>query len=316
MLNWFYVVIITIWLGALPLSGCSQRPTPTSTAEKLQIMVSILPQKYFVERIGGEDVSVEVMVEPGASPATYEPKPQQLQALSKADAYVSIGVPFENAWMNRISAANREMLIVDTTQGIERMPMAAHIHGEQEEEIHTDEEFNPDPHIWLSPQLVKVQAQTIYKALVQLIPEQTATYQANLESFLADIEALDRELRESLSGLDQRKFMVFHPAWGYFARDYGLEMITIEVGGTEPSAAELAALIAEAKEENIKVIFAQPEFSTRNAEIIARQIGGEVLLLDPLAPNWLENLRHVSQTLAQVLSQIRIPSWRSLALRK
>jgi zinc transport system substrate-binding protein len=299
----------------MPITGCSQRPTPTSTAEKLQIMVSILPQKYFVERIGGEDVSVEVMVEPGASPATYEPKPQQLQALSEADAYVSIGVPFENAWMNRISAANREMLIVDTTQGIERMPMAAHIHGEEEEEVHTDEESNPDPHIWLSPRLVKVQAQTIYKALVQLTPEQAATYQANLESFLADIEALDGELRESLSRLKQRKFMVFHPAWGYFARDYGLEMIPIEVGGTEPSATELAALIAEAKEENIKVIFAQPEFSTRNAKIIAQEIGGEVLLLDPLAPDWLENLRHVSRTLAQVLSQIRIPSWRSLALR-
>ncbi len=310
MVNWLYVVMVTICLGVLPLSGCSQRPTTTSTAEKLQIVVSILPQKYFVERVGGEYVSVEVMVEPGASPATYEPKPQQLRMLSKADAYISIGVPFENAWMNRITAANPEVLIVDTTQGIERMPMAAHIHDEEREKSHTDELENPDPHIWLSPQLVKVQAQTIYKALVQLTPEQADIYQANLESFLSDIEALDTELRESLAGLEQQKFMVFHPAWGYFARDYELEMIPIEVGGTEPSAAELAILIAEAKKEKIKVIFAQPEFSTRDAETIAQEIGGEVLLLDPLAPNWLENLRHVSQTLAKVLSQIRIPSWR------
>jgi zinc transport system substrate-binding protein len=286
---------------------------PISTAEKLQIMVSILPQKYFVERVAGEGVSVEVMVEPGASPATYEPKAQQLRMLSEADAYIGIGVPFENAWMNRITAANREMLIVDTTQGIKRIPMATHLHGEKEEEVHGDERENPDPHIWLSPQLVKVQAQTIYKALVKLTPEQSVTYQANLESFLAEIETLDAELRESLAGLEQRKFMVFHPAWGYFARDYGLEMIPIEVGGTEPSAAELAALIAKAKDENIKVIFAQPEFSTRNAETIAKEISGEVLLLDPLAPDWLENLRHVSKTLAQVLSQIRIPSWRTSA---
>ena len=311
MLNWFYVVTVTICWGFLPLSGCSQRPMPTSTTEKLQLAVSILPQKYFVERIGGEYVSVEVMVEPGASPATYEPKPQQLQVLSKADAYVSIGVPFENAWMNRITAANREMLIVDTTQGIEQMPMAAHIHEEEEEEVHADERKNPDPHIWLSPQLVKLQAQTIYRALVQLTPEQADIYQANLESFVADIEALDAELRESLARLEQRKFMVFHPARGYFARDYELEMIPIEVGGTEPSAAELATLIAEAKEEKIKVIFAQPEFSTRDAETIAQEIGGEVLLLDSLAPDWLENMRYVSQTLAQVLSQIRLPSWRS-----
>ncbi len=215
--------------------------------------------------------------------------------------------------MNRITAANREMLIVDTTQGIERMPMAAHIHDEEEEEeeeVHTDESENPDPHIWLSPQLVKLQARNIYKALVQITPEQADIYQANLESFVADIEALDAELRESLAGLEQRKFMVFHPAWGYFARDYELEMIPIEVGGTEPSATELATLIAEAKKEKIKVIFAQPEFSTRDAEMIAKEIGGEVLLLDPLAANWLENLRYVSKTLAQVLSQIRIPYWR------
>ncbi len=309
MVNWFYVVMVTICVGFLPLSGCSQRPTPKSIAQKLQLVVSILPQKYFVERIGGEYVSVEVMVEPGASPATYEPKPQQLRKLSKADAYVSIGVPFENAWMNRITAANREMLIVDTTQDIERMPMAAHIHDEDKKKSHTDKSENPDPHIWLSPPLVKLQAGTIYKALVQLTPEQADIYQANLESFLADIEAVDAELRQSLAALEQRKFMVFHPAWGYFARDYELEMMPIEVGGTEPSATELATLIAEAKKEKIKVIFAQPEFSTRDAETIAQEIGGEVLLLDPLAPDWLENLRYVSQTLAKVLSQIRMPSW-------
>ncbi len=311
MVNWFYVVIVTIGLGGLPLNGCSQRPTPKSTTQKIPIVVSILPQKYFVERLGGEYVSVEVMVEPGASPATYEPKPQQLRMLGKADAYISIGVPFEKAWMNRITAVNREMLIVDTTEGIERMTMAAHIHDEEREKSHTDNAENPDPHIWLSPQLVKVQAQTIYQALVQLTPQQADIYQANLESFLRDIEAVDAELRESLAGLEQRKFMVFHPAWGYFARDYGLEMIPIEIGGTEPSAAELATLIAEANKEKIKVIFAQPEFSTRDAETIAQEIGGEVLLLDPLAADWLENMRHVSQTLAKVLSQIRIPFWRS-----
>ncbi len=311
MVNWVYVVMVTICWGFLPLSGCSQRPRPTSTAEKLQLVVSILPQKYFVKRVGGEYVKVEVMVEPGASPATYEPKPQQLRVLSKADAYISIGVPFEKAWMNRITAANREMLIVDTTQGIERMPMAAHIHESEREKSHPDEWSNPDPHIWLSPQLVKLQARTIYKALVKLTPEQEDIYQANLASFLSEIEAVDAELRESLLGLGQRKFMVFHPAWGYFARDYELEMIPIEVGGTEPSATELATLIAEAKKEKIKVIFAQPEFRTRDAETIAQEIGGEVLLLDPLAPDWLENLRYVSQTLAKVLSQIRILSGRS-----
>jgi len=281
MINRLYVVIATLMLGTMLLAGCVQNATPPA-ADKLHVTVSIVPQKYFVERIGGEHVSVNVMVEPGASPATYEPKPAQLRALSKAAAYFGIGVPFEDAWLTKIAAANSDMLMVDTTKGIQRV--------------------GADPHIWLSPTLVKTQAQTIYEALVQLDPAHQADYKANRDSFIKDIDALDADIREALEGVQTRKFMVFHPAWGYLARDYGLEMIPIEVGGQEPSAAELAALIAKAKEEGIKVILAQPEFSTRDAETIAHEIGGEVLLISPLAPDWLENLRNVARTFAKVLS--------------
>jgi len=162
---------------------------------------------------------------------------------------------------------------------------------------------NPDPHIWLSPSLVKIQAQTIFEALVELDPRHEADYRANLESFLGDIDALDAQIREALAGMENRKFMVFHPAWGYFARDYGLEMIPIEVGGQEPSAAELASLIVEAREGGITVIFAQPEFSSRDAETIAGEIGGEVLLISPLAPDWLDNLGRIAKTFAEVLGR-------------
>jgi zinc transport system substrate-binding protein len=248
------------------------------------------------------------MVLPGSSPATYEPKPEQLAALSQADAYVSIGVPFEQAWLDRIASANSEMLIVDTTAGVERMPMRAHHHpGEEkehkEEEPHEGEPENPDPHVWLSPALVKIQVQTIYEALVELDPAHQDAYKANLDSFIADVDVLDADLRETLEGVKSKQFMVFHPAWGYFARDYGLEMIPIEVGGQEPSAAELAALITEAQEGDIQVIFAQPEFSTRDAKTIADEIGGEVLLISPLAPDWLDNLHRVADTFAEVLGQ-------------
>lgn len=279
---WRTVIGVTLIITLL--SGCGPEEQPTSSAA-LNVTVSILPQKYFVERIGGENVAVNVMVLPGESPATYEPKPDQLRALSEAQAYVSIGVPFENAWLARISSANPDMLMVDTTQGIERL-------GDPE---------HPDPHIWLSPRLVKIQAQTIYEALAQLDPEHQATYQANLERFLEDIDALDADIRSTLSGLEQRKFMVFHPSWSYFARDYDLEMIPIEIGGQEPSAAELAALVERAQEEDIRVIFAQPQFSTEKAQTIAAEIGGEVLLIDPLAPDWLDNLRRVAETFADVL---------------
>lgn len=277
----FYIAVTSLLLVAGVLTGCGQNATPAV----LHVTVSILPQRYFVERVGGEYVAVNVMVEPGASPATYEPQPEQLRALSVADVYFSIGVPFENAWLERFASVNENLLLVDTTQGIERL----------------GEPGNPDPHIWLSPALVKVQSQTIYETLARLDPAHQGAYQANLESFLADIDALDADIRETLTGVENRKFMVFHPSWGYFARDYGLEQLPVEVGGQEPSAAELAALIAGAKQEGIKVIFAQPEFSTRSAETIAQEIGGEVLLISPLAPDWLDNLRRVAGAFAKAM---------------
>ena len=298
------IIAVALLFTTTLLAGCGQSATPEPT-DLLHVTVSIVPQKYFLERIGGEHVTVNVMVEPGASPATYEPKPEQFQALSQAAAYVSIGVPFESAWLDKIASVNSEMLMVDTTEGIERMPMAAHQHGEEGEgeEGNEGKTENPDPHIWLSPSLVKIQSQTIYEALAQLDPAQQDAYQSNLEGFLADIEALDDAIRETLEELDSRKFMVFHPAWGYFARDFGLDMVPVEIGGQEPSAAEMATLIEGARGEEIRVIFAQPEFSTRAAETIAKEIGGEVLLISPLATDWLDNLRRVADTFAGVLGK-------------
>jgi zinc transport system substrate-binding protein len=303
------VLLVSAAVACAPICA----PGTDSTDDKLNVVVSIVPQKYFVERIGGDHVSVSVMVEPGASPATYEPKPEQLKALSSAAAYFSIGVPFENAWLDKIAAANDEMMMVDTITNIERMPMEAHDHHEEEGEEHEEEveheeehdhaEGAPDPHVWLSPALVKVQSQAIYEALSELDPAHEAEYNANLDAFIADIDALRADIEATLSGLENKKFMVFHPAWGYFAHDFGLEQIPVEVGGQEPSAQEMAHLIEEAKEEGIRVVFAQPEFSTQDAETIAKEIGGEVLLISPLAPDWLENMRTVAQTFADVLGK-------------
>lgn len=270
----------------LILAGGCANSAERAPSDKLKITVSILPQRSFVERVGGPRVEVNVMVLPGESPATYEPTPAQLRELSEADVYVSIGVPFEDAWLDRFAAMNDEMMVVDTTQGIERMgdPKA------------------PDPHIWLSPALVKVQIETITEALVALDPAHRNAYRANLEAFVEEIDVLDREIRETLDGVEQRRFMVFHPSWGYFARDYGLEMIPIEVGGQEPSAAELSGVIRLAEEKQVKVVFAQPEFSTRAAETIAAEIGGEVILISPLEEAWLSNMRRVAETFAERLA--------------
>jgi zinc transport system substrate-binding protein len=293
------------------LAACSTGTVPEPNAAEgegasgLNIIVSIPPQQYFVERIGGEYVDVWVMVPAGSSPATYEPTPEQLRAVSEADAYFTVGVPYEDTWRERIAAANRKMTVVDSARGIERQPMAVHNHEGEVDASEPDEEHaqNLDPHIWLSPRLVRIQAQTIYASLAELDAEHEAEYRTHLEVFLAEIDALDAYIEGKLAPVESRKFMVFHPSWGYFARDYHLEMIPIEVGGQEPSAAELAELITVANEEGVKVVFAQPEFSTRAAETIAEEIGGEVVLISPLTTDWLENLYRVADRFAEALDR-------------
>ncbi len=291
------LVGITLWTGCRSDSeNTIETSYSTQQQEPINVTVSILPQKYFVERIGGETVDVNVMVKPGASPATYEPKPQQMEALSDAEAYMAIGVPFEQAWMSRIQTANQDMKMVDLTEGIERQPMASHHHE------HTEETGNLDPHIWLSPELVKKQAEMIYTALVELNPERQDYYQENHDQFISDINQLDQNIENTLADLENRMFMVFHPSWGYFAREYNLEMIPIEVGGTEPSASEMSAFIEQAKAEQISVIFVQPQFGVSSIKPIAQSVDAEVLEVDPLAENWLENMQSVAATFKDALS--------------
>ena len=289
-----YAAALALLLVLLP-AACARAPGG-GAGEALRVMVSILPQAYFCERIGGEHVQVSVMVEPGANPATYEPKPEQLVSLSRAALYLRIGVPFEDVWGNKIAAANPDMTIVDTAAGIERIPIDDHDHDEDDHQ-----EGALDPHIWLSPRLVAIQAQHIAEALIAAAPAHEATFRQNLAAFLADVDALDAEIAGTLAGLEGTPFLVFHPSWGYFARDYGLEQIAIEVGGQEPSAQELARLIATAQDAGIRVVFAQPEFSTVDAETIATELGGQVLLISPLARDWLANMRLVATTFAQAL---------------
>ena len=298
-------VLILVMVAGLLLAGCARlRSSEEEMAPDLQVTVSIVPQAYFVERIGGEHVAVQVMVEPGQSPHTYEPKPEQLVALSQSNVYFSIGVSFEDAWLERIAAASPGMLLVDTAAGIERRPIEAHDHGDDDDDHEEDHEGeNLDPHIWLSPRLVRIQARHMADALAELDPEHAQEYRDNLVAFEAEIDALDAEIRQQLAGLTSAKFLVFHPSWGYFADEYGLEQVAIEVGGQEPSAAELAQLITMAREEGIRVVFAQPEFSTRSAEVIAEEIDGRVLLINPLALDWAENLREVARTMAEVLGE-------------
>jgi len=260
--------------------------------KKRAVFVSIAPQKYFVHQIGREQVDVQVMVPPGASPVTYEPKPRQMTALSKTPVYFAIGVPFEKKWLKKIAAANPDMRVVHTDQGIKKIPISAH-RLEAEHPAGKNHHGQLDPHIWLSPKLVMIQARSIRDALQEIDPAHGSVYDANYEAFASALTALDVELRNMFADKQGFQFMVFHPSWGYFAHSYGLKQVAVEIEGKDPKPAQLKALIAHAREKGIKIVFVQPQFSSKSARLVAKEIGGRVVVADPLAQDWLRNLRKV-----------------------
>jgi len=268
-------------------------------AASLSVTMSVAPLKYFAEQIGGDRVNVTVMVPAGASPATYEPKPRQMAALSDAKLFIAIGVPFERAWLPRMRSANPKMVVVKALAGIELMRMAAHHHdgsfaGEEHDGI-------SDPHVWTSPAAAKSLSSTILSALIQVDPAGSSEYQKNYNRLVEGIDALDSDLRHLLEGKRGTKFLVYHPSWGYFARDYGLVQIPVELEGKEPGPRELAEVIRMAKKDGITVVFAQPQFSEKSARIVADAIDGELVMADPMSEDWANNLREVARSIKQAL---------------
>lgn len=305
--------------------GVLAAPHQIIADESKAVFVSILPQKYFVEQISGDFLQVEVMVKPGDNPHTYEPKASQMKKLAQSSVYLAIGIGFEDAWLERFAGVNPKMKIVHTDAGIAKREIEEHHHDEDhedgdhdqeenheehhhDEEKHTGEheddahqESGMDPHIWLSPVLVKKQVRIIADTLINLYPQQQAIFEQNLAEFLARIDQLDEQLRVALEDKAGMKFMVFHPSWGYFADTYRLEQVAIEIEGKNPKPAQLQELIENAKAEGAKAIFVQPQFSTKSAEILSREIGGSVVLIDPLAENWHDNLKQVAQQIQKEL---------------
>lgn len=276
--------------------------TETELDERIGVVVSILPQAEFVEEVGGNKVRVTVMVPPGASPHTHEPAYSQLREVSKAEMYAKVGsgIEFELVWTDKIISVNKEILVVDCSREIELIA-GGHEHeesGYEHEEEHEHE--GVDPHIWLSPRNAKMMVENIYLGLVQTDPANQEYYAGNKEKYLQKLDELDDEITHALSKEKNRKILVYHAAWAYFARDYGLEQISIENEGKEPTPQEIASVIKQAKENNITVIFASPQFSTKSAEVISKEISGEVILINPLEKNYLENMRKVAEAFAKV----------------
>lgn len=296
----------SLWLVHLLLliilsNGCLSRTSKESDDKNdpIRAYVSILPQKYFVERVGGDLVQVQVMVKPGASPATYEPTMKQIADLGNTNVFFRIGVPFEEAWIGKIKEANKNMRLIDTRDGITLREIDAfndHGHQHDAEEVHDHK--GKDPHIWLSPELVKQQAKTIAEALGEIRPGQKEFFNQNLNDFILDLDRLNDEIQKAFEGLENKMFVVFHPSWGYFADDFGLQQIPIESEGKEPGFNQMSKLINFAKDHNIKVIFVQKQFNKKQAGAVAGQINGVVVEIDPLAENYIENLKHIAGEIA------------------
>jgi len=262
----------------------------------INAIVSILPQHTFVKAIGGDKVNVALMVQPGNSPHTYEPKPSQMIDITKAELYFAIDVEFEDVWLPKFISLNSNMKIIDIANDVEKMHITQAQDGHESHTEHGHE--GEDPHIWTSPANVKIIAQNIYEALAKYDAENANYYKTNLETFLSSIEKTDTQIKEILSTLNSRTFMVFHPSWGYFAKAYNLEQIAVEVEGKSPKPKELVHLIKEAKEDKVTAIFTQPEFSDSSAKIIANELNIPVVKVSPLAPNWSENLISIAKTIA------------------
>lgn len=269
---------------------------------KLKVFASILPQKFFVEQIGGDLVNVEVLVGPGMSPHTYEPLPQQMSSLSRADIFFAIGVPFEKVLRKKLVSVCPSLKIVDTDTGIKRRMMQTY---EESGHVHSSdcqhEAGEADPHIWLDPELAIIQGQNIARALKEALPEKTEVIEGRLADFTSRLRALIAELTTVLEPVKGETMLVFHPAFGYFADRFGLKQKAIEIEGKEPAPRQLVELIRRCRAENIHIVFVQKQFPTSAAETVARSINGSVVIIDPLSENYIVSLQELGNAVVKGL---------------
>lgn len=290
----FTYIILVIFT----IIGCNS----TQTIENRHtVTVSIIPQKFFVNKIAGNWLSVNVMIPPGSSPATYDPTPQQMKSLSKSQAYFRIGhISFEKSWMSKLTSINSNMKVIDTSEGVELITEEnfEDKHSNHKGHNHTHTGYNP--HIWLSPDLVKKQANNIFHALKELYPEHEQTMKINFDKFLLQCDSVKIELDKQLKNSDGTGFIVYHPVWSYMARDYNLHEIAIEHNEKEPTANRIKQIIDFANESNIRVVFVQKEFSNTQAKTIANEINGKVIILNPLNYNWFNTMKEFAEVFSAI----------------
>ncbi|MFA9463138.1 MAG: metal ABC transporter solute-binding protein, Zn/Mn family [Velocimicrobium sp.] len=273
--------------SVISLFGCSNKTQKVATQEKPIIAVSIVPEQTFVEAVCGDLVQVVTLIPPGNSPENYEPTPAEMEKFSNASLYFSIGVPTEEANI---------LPNVGDVKVISLQDEVAAVYKDR-----TFESGERDPHIWLSPKRVKVMVEVIAREMGEVDAANKDTYEKNANAYIAKLDEVDQEIKDALDGVQSKKFMVYHPAFGYIADDYGLEMYALEEEGKEATAEHLQEMIDLAKKENIKVIFYQEEIDSSQSEAFAEEIGGKTMGLSPLAADYIDNLKNMAKTMAEAM---------------
>ena len=293
-----------LWIICLSLSllACA------AETKRLVVFVSIGPQLESVRRIGGGAVDAHAMLPAGLSPETYSPGVRQMAALARADAYVTIGVPFEKMVVAKIHANFPNLKIIDGKTGMafRRMEGGHHHHGghhDDDDDDHDHEHDEDDPHVWLSIENMKCHARTVAAVLAEVLPEsEHAAIDARATEYLRELDALSAELKAKLSPLKGTEAVVYHPAFGYFLDDHGIRQKAVELEGKEPGARYLGSVIREARHDGIRAIFVQPQFNVKAAEVLSHEIDGKVLPFDPLPNDYSDGLRRLADALLEAES--------------
>jgi len=288
---WPLLRLLPAALLAVCLGGCARRSEAPPADSRIPVFVSVPPMRYLAARVGGSRARVEVLVQPGQDPHTFEPTPRQMSLLAQARLFVRVGVDFENGLVPRLGEIAPGLRVVDSREGIALRRIDAHDDGHE----------GDDPHVWMDPLLALRQARTMREALIALDPAGRQDYERGYAALAEELEALHAEIAAALAPYRGRELFVFHPAFGYFADAYGLRQVAVETGGKEPSARQLAALIEQARARQVRVIFVQPQFSQTGAQAVAEAIGGAVVPLDDLAADYLANLARAADTIREAL---------------
>lgn len=276
--------------------GCN-----TVGSDKPTVSVTIEPQRYFVEQIGGDNFKVNTIVPAGTSPETYDPTPSQMVALGKSSVYFMVGyLGFENAWGKTLAENNTGVIVVNTSNEIsliEGENLENVIGGHQHHDGHNHQ--GVDPHVWSSPKSVLIMAENMLNALVMADVENQKEYRDNFKALQEEIIATDKKITSLLDNAPVKSFIIYHPALGYFARDYNLTQYSIEFEGKSPSPQQLKQMIDFAQEQGVKTIFVQKGFDMKNAESLAKEVGASIHSIDPLSYNWSEELIKIAEILSK-----------------